>query len=164
MAGAGRPPPTRLLVMKFSVGLAVALTLAALPIACGRDVHVREEPSENGEARPAGAAEQPLPAELFGTWIHSREEDHDGLRVYRRPGFPLPPARGRDGIVIHADGRFEILTPGPGDGGARTSARWERLGPALLRVVSLAQPEHEELWRIELRAVSSERLELSMGR
>lgn len=52
---------------------------------------------------------------LFRYWIHSREEDKDGIEVYRPNEYDFPPARGRDGFKINRDGSFFFIKPGPTD-------------------------------------------------
>ncbi|MFI1255513.1 hypothetical protein ACH4U6_17285 [Streptomyces netropsis] len=47
-----------------------------------------------------------LPAELFQRWTHSYEEDTEGVTVYRPTDYPFPPARGRRGMEIVADGTY----------------------------------------------------------
>jgi hypothetical protein len=32
--------------------------------------------------------------------------------VYRPEGHPFPPARGREGLTFHSDGRFDYRAPG----------------------------------------------------
>ena len=46
------------------------------------------------------------------TWIRVPEEEHGALRVYRPEGHALPPARGREGLTFHSDGRFDYRAPG----------------------------------------------------
>src|SRR5262245_50526487 len=36
-----------------------------------------------------------LPEEVFGRWVHSREEDAGGVRVFRPADYQFPPSRGR---------------------------------------------------------------------
>ena len=50
-----------------------------------------------------------LPSIIFRHWIHSREEDANGLEVYRPEGFDFPPSFGRDGF---RDVRGRSLRPG----------------------------------------------------
>jgi hypothetical protein len=47
-------------------------------------------------------------------WLRAPEEEHGGLRVYRPEGHPFPPARGREGLTFHSDGRFDYRAPGRG--------------------------------------------------
>jgi hypothetical protein len=46
------------------------------------------------------------------TWLRSPEEERGALRVYRPEGHPFPPARGREGLTFHSDGRFDYHAPG----------------------------------------------------
>lgn len=48
-------------------------------------------------------------------WMRSHEEETGDVRVYRPQDRPLPPARGREGLSFHADGRLDYLVPGRGD-------------------------------------------------
>lgn len=64
--------------------------------------------------------------QLIGRWVHSYEDDHDGLSVFRRPEFPFPPARGRRGIEFTADGGFIEWAIGRGDASQARPGRWER--------------------------------------
>ncbi|MBO4210751.1 hypothetical protein GSF22_32875 [Micromonospora echinofusca] len=65
---------------------------------------------------------------LHGRWMHSFEEDHEGVEVYRPSGHPFPPARGRAGIEFHPDGTFVDLPVGRGDANEARPGRW-RQGP-----------------------------------
>ncbi len=113
------------------------------------------------QAAAAPGAAQPFPAELFGTWIHAREEDAGDVRVYRPRGHPLPPARGRDGFELCADGRARLLSPGPGDAGAAEDGRWEALDEHTLRILGA---EGSERLRLTLVQVTAERLEARLER
>jgi hypothetical protein len=62
---------------------------------------------------------------LFKSWGHSREEDADGLTVYRPAGFKFPISRGRDGLEVRRDGTFVRHDPGPDDAGRKTSGSWK---------------------------------------
>jgi len=41
------------------------------------------------------------------TWLRSPEEETGDVRVYRPEDHPFPPARGREGLTFHSDGRFD---------------------------------------------------------
>ncbi len=58
-------------------------------------------------------------------WLRSHEEENGSVRVYRPEGFPFPPARGREGLVFHRDGRFDHLTPGPADRPSAEAGCWQ---------------------------------------
>jgi hypothetical protein len=62
---------------------------------------------------------------LFGHWVHSFEEDTEGVRAYRRRGFPFPPAFGRTGLEIHPSGQFVRHDIGPADEPVAVPGRWQ---------------------------------------
>ena len=53
--------------------------------------------------------------DLHGRWVHSHEEDHDGIKVYRPESYAFPPARGRGGVEFGPDGSFVDWGPGAAD-------------------------------------------------
>ncbi|MFI9310871.1 hypothetical protein [Streptomyces triculaminicus] len=65
-----------------------------------------------------------LPPELFRRWVHSYEEDAEGVTVYRPGGHPLPPARGRRGMEIVPDGTFVDRPIGSRDVPGEVVGRW----------------------------------------
>src|SRR3712207_9425551 len=54
-------------------------------------------------------------AAVTGRWLHSFEEDHGDVTVYRPPDHDFPPARGRRGIEFSPDGSFTEWVIGRGD-------------------------------------------------
>ena len=76
--------------------------------------------------------------QLLGRWVHSSEDDHDGVAVYRRPDFAFPPARGRRGIEFGPDGSFVEWAIGRGDAPEGRPGRWEQdpAGGAVARAVT----------------------------
>lgn len=65
------------------------------------------------------------PTELFATWRHSHEEDHDDIEVYRPESYDFPPARGRTGMRIAADGTFVEITIGADDRPGSRPGTWQ---------------------------------------
>ncbi|MEU4484588.1 hypothetical protein [Streptomyces purpurascens] len=63
-------------------------------------------------------------SDLFRSWIHSYEEDHEDVRVYRPDDYPFPPARGRRGMEFAPDGTFVDHPLGRGDAPAAVPGRW----------------------------------------
>lgn len=57
-------------------------------------------------------------------WIRSQEEETGPVRVYRPQGHAFPPARGREELVFHEDGRLDYVQPGRGDRPAGISGTW----------------------------------------
>ncbi|GAA1848475.1 hypothetical protein [Asanoa iriomotensis] len=79
------------------------------------------------------------PAALFRRWVHVREEDAAGVRVFRPADRPLPPARGRDGLEFRAGGIFAYLRPGPTDAPVAVVGRWST--PARDRIALTYPPD-----------------------
>lgn len=67
---------------------------------------------------------QNLPSELFKTWFHSREEDAEGLKVYRVENFNFPPSRFREEMEIEDNGEFIVTVPGTTDGRQEMIGTW----------------------------------------
>lgn len=67
----------------------------------------------------------PLPASLFQHWLHSREEDAEGVNVYRPMSYPFPPARGRPGFEFRANGEFFVYEIAAADGWQPLPGHWE---------------------------------------
>ncbi|MCC9197613.1 hypothetical protein QNO08_07620 [Arthrobacter sp. zg-Y820] len=61
---------------------------------------------------------------LLGRWMHSHEEDSDGMEVYRPADYAFPPARGRTGYEFEADGRASYLGIAAADGSTKVPGRW----------------------------------------
>jgi hypothetical protein len=106
--------------------------------------------SDQGSGAPDG---------ITGRWMHSFEEDHDDVLVYRPPDHDFPRARGRDGIEFASDGSFVQWAVGRGDARQAIPGRWrttdadgllavstERDGDQVLEVVSVA-PDRLEVRR-----------------
>jgi len=87
---------------------------------------------------------------LVGHWVHSHEEDSEGVRVFRPRSFHFPPSRGREELELDADGSSVARGPGPVDVPQEATGTWELEGETLrltageekrsLRVVT-ADPE-----------------------
>jgi hypothetical protein len=96
--------------------------------------------------------------ELSGRWVHSFEEDHGDVAVYRPFEYAFPPARGRDGLEFSPDGSYTEWAIGRGDARTAVPGRWraaetdavavttERGGEQVLEVVHLA-PDRLEVRR-----------------
>jgi hypothetical protein len=71
---------------------------------------------------------------FFKMWGHSREEDSDGLTVYRPAGFKFPVSRGRDGLEFRPDGTIMDIGPGRDDRSRGVTGVWKSLGDNALDV------------------------------
>ncbi len=67
---------------------------------------------------------QATPSLLFGSWLHSHEEDTATATVYRRADYDFPPARGRRGFDLRADGTLTETGIGPTDRSVHTKGHW----------------------------------------
>jgi hypothetical protein len=100
---------------------------------------------------------------LSRRWLHSFEEDHEGIQVYRPSGHPFPPARGRAGIEFRPDGTFLDLPVGRGDANEVRPCRWYREPrgpvhvhagsgePRIMEVLHLEPDRLEVQWRADAR-------------
>lgn len=61
---------------------------------------------------------------LAGQWMHSFEEDHGDVVVYRPATHDFPRARGRDGLEFAPDGSFTEWAVGRGDAREPVPGRW----------------------------------------
>jgi hypothetical protein len=75
-----------------------------------------------------------LPADLFRSWLHSYEEDHDDVMVHRSADHPFPPARGRRGMEFVPDGTFLDHPVGRGDAPDTVRGRWRQVGDRRVEV------------------------------
>lgn len=81
---------------------------------------------------------------LPGSWVHSREEDAEGVRTYRRADRPLPRTRlPRQVLTFESNGHVISATAGPADSRVARDGRWsiERTSPL---VIALHWPTHDD--------------------
>jgi len=97
--------------------------------------------------------------QLHGRWMHSFEEDHDGVLVYRPEGYDFPPARGRDGIEFRPDGSYVDWAIGRGDASEPRPGVWQP-APGGRVQVSTAAGEQRVL---EVVRLEPDRLEVRVG-
>ena len=110
----------------------VSLPLAGLTGTCGIEVIGASRSQRHDIPIDAGAGT--LPPELFKHWGHSYEESTDDADVYRPSGFAFPPAFGRRGLEIRADGDFVLHAIGPADGTIAIPGHWIADGPDRISV------------------------------
>lgn len=75
-----------------------------------------------------------LPDEIFRKWVHSFEEDTNGITVYRPVEYDFPPARGRGGIEFKPEGVFIAWEIGPTDANRGINGHWEAESSGRVRV------------------------------
>ena len=66
-------------------------------------------------------------------WVHSHEEDAQGVSVYRPASYRFPPARGRTGFHLRAGGQLTYFGIARSDGAEPSSGTWT-LDGARLRI------------------------------
>lgn len=71
---------------------------------------------------------------LGKTWLHSHEDDRGDTLVYRPNTYNFPPARGRTGFTMEADGTFRQYDIAPTDGLEEHDGRWEIMNDKVLNV------------------------------
>ncbi len=96
---------------------------------------------------------------LFKRWVHVREEDHDGVAVYRPAGSDLPPARGRDEIEFRPDGSFVDHPIGRGDAPDDRPGTWSRRADGALEVSTEAGAQRV----LHPTLVTADRLEVAVS-
>lgn len=101
-----------------------------------------------------------MPSGLFQHWVHSYEEDSEGVAVYRPADYPFPPARGRRGLEFAPDGTFIDHPIGAGDASAAISGRWDAADGRGLCVTFPAHQRRTDR-RIEILHCDNEVLKIS---
>lgn len=71
--------------------------------------------------------------ELTGkTWIHSHEEDQNGLKAFRTQDFSFPSSRGREGFEFNEDSTFIYYSIAPTDGAQKNKGTWTAKGNEIM--------------------------------
>ncbi len=86
---------------------------------------------------------------LSGTWGHSREEDGNGLTVYRPQGYKFPLARGRDWLEFKPDGVVVFLGAGPDDRTRAVNGTWSSTGDRSLQLARGGDSQPQRLTIVE---------------
>ena len=90
---------------------------------------------------------------ILGRWMHSHEEDAEGVTVYRPADYALPPSRGRRGFEFRDGGELLYGGIGRANGSELSSGHWtieepnririevnnERMAPFVLEVVDCSK-------------------------
>ena len=61
---------------------------------------------------------------ILGQWIHSHEEDAEGVMVYRPANYSFPPSRGRMGFEFREGGKLVYYGIARADGSEQFSGSW----------------------------------------
>ncbi|MGH3464732.1 MAG: hypothetical protein ACRDP9_24955 [Kribbellaceae bacterium] len=73
-------------------------------------------------------------ARLFRSWLHSHEEDHDGITVYRPSDYAFPPSRGRRRLELRPDGTAIEHVIGRNDVAVARPTTWQEIAPGRVTV------------------------------
>jgi hypothetical protein len=114
--------------MRYSVFGSLKIIPAALLLFLVLVAGTCKNKNKNGETMTKNLAL------LEKTWLHSHEEDKNDTLVYRPNSFDFPPARGRTGFKMDADGTFHQYDIAPTDGLEELPGRWEMASEKLLNV------------------------------
>lgn len=100
-----------------------------------------------------------MPHSLYGSWVHSHEEDHGGNLVYRPASYNFPPSRGREKFDIKPGGALLYYGIAPADGMATPEeGSWQAINE---RTIEVHLPQNEaQAFSAELVEVSNDRLVL----
>jgi hypothetical protein len=71
---------------------------------------------------------------ILGHWIHSHEEDAQGVMVYRPANYSFPPSRGRMGFEFREGGELVYYGIGRADGAEQSSGSWVIEEPNRVRI------------------------------
>lgn len=71
---------------------------------------------------------------MFKHWIHSHEEDSEGIKVYRPSDYNFPPSRGREGFELKENGEFIIYGIGATDKYEAIVGTWKAEGENKIQV------------------------------
>lgn len=69
------------------------------------------------------------------TWLHSHEDDRGDTLVFRPNTYDFPPARGRTGFTLEANGVFRQYDIAPTDGLEEHPGKWEMQDEKTLQVI-----------------------------
>jgi hypothetical protein len=64
-------------------------------------------------------------------WVHSHEEDHGEIKVYRLATFPFPPSRGRDELDLRQVDEMRQTASGSTDRRETNRGCWTTIGDVL---------------------------------
>ncbi len=87
---------------------------------------------------------------LLGHWIHSHEEDTQGVMVFRPASYNFPPSRGRVGYEFRVGGKLVYYGIAATDGTDPLSGTWAIEGPNLVRI----QVDNNRIKPFQLQVIS----------
>jgi hypothetical protein len=109
-------------VLKFLFAIICLAVHATFLSAGGASAQRSGEAGEDGLNQESPMSE--LPSAIYRRWTHSREEDTNGLTVFRPSNFNFPPSRGREGMEFRPNGEFVHYNIGATDRSEAVPGRW----------------------------------------
>lgn len=85
---------------------------------------------------------------ILGHWIHSHEEDAQGVMVYRSANFNFPPARGRIGVDFRKGGELVYYGIARADGSEQSSGSWVIEGTDRVRIKVDSERIQPFVWQV----------------
>lgn len=67
-------------------------------------------------------------------WISSHEDNKEGWKAFRSSEYDFPPARGRSGFQVNANGEFVDFPISPRDGNEQIKGKWALIEDAKIKV------------------------------
>jgi hypothetical protein len=109
------------------------VTLICTRLIFGHDFGVEPVSRVMAESRAPGVGRDEMMSDLqtciLGRWIHSHEEDAEGVTVYRPADYAFPPSRGRTGFEFREGGELVYGGIARADGTALSSGHWTLTEP-----------------------------------
>ena len=97
--------------------------------------------------------------EIFKHWVHSSEEDKEGVMVFRPSHYNFLPSRGRQSIQIKENGEIIFSGPGKDDRKIQDIKFYELENPNILKVFSDDQRK-EAVTKFEILECNSDVLKI----
>ena len=85
---------------------------------------------------------------ILGHWIHSHEEDAEGMMVYRPASYNFPPSRGRRGLDFREGGELVYYGIGRADGSEQFSGSWVLEEPNRVRITVNSAQIQPFVWQV----------------
>ena len=96
---------------------------------------------------------------LEKTWLHSYEDDEDGLKAYRPNTYSFPPSRGRTGFAFKPGGKFLQYDIAPTDGLEEVPGTWKMTDDKTIQI-SFPAGSKGQPYTMEIVSVSNDLLKV----
>lgn len=122
----------------------------------------KEKDGEGTGKNVSNEVKEDILSQLYDTeWYHSREEDKDGIRVYRDGSYKFPPSRGaRHGFKLEKEGKVWEYGSGPTDRPTKTEGSWKLKPESNAIEIKLTKYEREVSYTLEFVSLNDNVLRL----